>query len=157
MLYTCICILAVDFRAFPRRWAKAETYGSGLMDVGVGGIILASGLAAGSKAVARASAAAGAARSSSGSGSWGSSRGDDAGSSAADAKRGSNNSMAGVHGGGHRSSYAALSWQVLSTFLRRLALGLRSALVCLVLGAVRLVSTKLLGYQVRSSRQEEGA
>lgn len=163
MLYTCICILAVDFRAFPRRWAKAETYGSGLMDVGVGGIILASGLAAGSKAVARASAAAGglqvkggAARSrGSGSGSGGSSRGDDPGSSAPDAKHGSNKSMAGVHGGGHRSSYTALGWQVLSTFLRRLALGLRSALVCLVLGAGRLVSTKLLGYQVRSYRVSE--
>ena len=44
MLYTCTCILAVDFPAFPRRYAKAETYGSGLMDVGVGGIILAMGL-----------------------------------------------------------------------------------------------------------------
>lgn len=44
MLYTCLCILAVDFPSFPRKYAKAEAYGSGLMDAGVGGIILASGL-----------------------------------------------------------------------------------------------------------------
>lgn len=44
MLYTCLCILAVDFRAFPRRLAKAETYGGGLMDVGVSGIVIASGV-----------------------------------------------------------------------------------------------------------------
>lgn len=44
MLYTCIGILAVDFPAFPRRYAKTEHYGTGLMDVGVGGIIFAGGL-----------------------------------------------------------------------------------------------------------------
>jgi hypothetical protein len=33
MLLTCISILAVDFNIFPRRYAKAETYGIGLVSV----------------------------------------------------------------------------------------------------------------------------
>eukprot|EP00095_Tigriopus_kingsejongensis_P002155 maker-scaffold248_size238799-snap-gene-1.22 protein:Tk02155 transcript:maker-scaffold248_size238799-snap-gene-1.22-mRNA-1 annotation:"GM14174" len=35
LLTTALCILGVDFQIFPRRFAKAETFGFGLMDIGI--------------------------------------------------------------------------------------------------------------------------
>ncbi|XP_048487630.1 uncharacterized protein At4g17910 [Plutella xylostella] len=43
-LITAFCILAVDFRVFPRYLAKTENYGYSLMDTGVGLFVLMSGL-----------------------------------------------------------------------------------------------------------------
>ena len=39
-----VVILAVDFRCFPRAFAKTDTYGVSLMDFGVGGVIFMSGV-----------------------------------------------------------------------------------------------------------------
>lgn len=41
---TAISILAVDFSVFPRRYAKTENYGTGVMDFGVGAYVLANAL-----------------------------------------------------------------------------------------------------------------